>query len=198
MMQPIVIENFLTDIEQEILLDASRNCLKAFEYASESIKIDRWKNRSAHVSHIEPFDPEAAQIMLEVGYRIQSTLRQIENNSSIYVEIPQFSRWFPGDDLDPPHADNCEQDGTPNYCPQRSHGLVVYLNDDFDGGELYYSNFDLQIKPKPKMLAMHEADLKFTHGVRKVLNKYRYTVITFAVTDHNFYVNNRASFLDDR
>lgn len=198
MMQPMIVENFLLEEEIQILLNASRNCNEAFAESSQSINEERWKLRAAHVHHIKKYDAAAVTCMIDIANKIQDILRTIEATTDLFVEIPQFSRWLPGDALDPPHADNCHPDGSPNTSPQRSHGAIIYLNEDFEGGELFYPNFNLVIKPKRGMLALHGADLKFLHGVKEVSHDRRHTVITFASTDHDYVRKMRYSYLYDR
>lgn len=45
----------------------------------------------------------------------------------------------------------------------------LYLNDDFEGGELEFKNLDLKIKPKSGMLVVIPMGEKYTHRVNKVL-----------------------------
>jgi prolyl 4-hydroxylase len=54
------------------------------------------------------------------------------------------------------HFDACDE--TPDVCEPFNHGsgqrvwtLLVYLNDDFEGGETYFSAVDVTIKPKKGM-----------------------------------------------
>lgn len=45
----------------------------------------------------------------------------------------------------------------------------LYLNDDFEGGELEFQNFPIKIKPKAGMLVGIPSGKKYTHKVNKVL-----------------------------
>lgn len=196
-MEPLLIKNFLSEDEIQILYNASCNCDSAFSDSTDLQAAPRWKMRTAYIHNVEKYDSLAAATMLNATKRIQDIIREIETNDNIYVETPQFSRWLPGDELDPPHADNCEPDGSPNISPYRSHGAIIYLNEDFDGGQLFYPNFKLFIKPSRGMLAIHGADLKFMHGVKKVLHNRRHTIITFATMDLNIRQKMRHSYLNE-
>lgn len=57
------------------------------------------------------------------------------------------------------------------------YGVVIYLNDDFYGGELYYPESDLTITPEQGMLVCHPGDVQ--HEVLKVLSGDRYTLTSF-------------------
>jgi 2OG-Fe(II) oxygenase superfamily len=58
-----------------------------------------------------------------------------------------------------PHVDWNEQ----NY--DIAYTIVVYLNDDYEGGELYFVNpdIDLKIKPKAGSIVMFPANLPYLH-----------------------------------
>jgi hypothetical protein len=45
----------------------------------------------------------------------------------------------------------------------------LYLNDDFEGGELEFGNVPIKIKPKAGMLAVIPGGDKYKHKVNKVL-----------------------------
>lgn len=56
-------------------------------------------------------------------------------------------------------------------------GVVIYLNDDFVGGELIYPKLDISVKPEKGMLVCHEGDEP--HFVSKVHSGERYTLTSF-------------------
>lgn len=56
-------------------------------------------------------------------------------------------------------------------------GVVIYLNDNFIGGELVYPDLGVSIKPKQGMLVFHKGSDK--HKVTKVLSGNRYTLTSF-------------------
>lgn len=53
---------------------------------------------------------------------------------------------------------------------------LVYLNSDFEGGELYFPELDFDIKPEPGMLVMFPGNLHYVHGIAKVSKGTRYTL----------------------
>jgi predicted 2-oxoglutarate/Fe(II)-dependent dioxygenase YbiX len=57
--------------------------------------------------------------------------------------------------------------------------VLVFLNEDFEGGELYYPQHDLTIKPKPGLAVAHPGDVNYLHGVTLVTKGYRYTTPSF-------------------
>lgn len=54
--------------------------------------------------------------------------------------------------------------------------IIVYLNDNYDGGLLYFPDQNITIQPRPGMLVMFPGNLHFLHGVTKITGNTRYTV----------------------
>lgn len=66
-------------------------------------------------------------------------------------------------------------------------GVVIYINDNYSGGEIYYPDLSLAIKPKARSLMIHPAGQP--HGVKKVLgSSTRYIFSTF-VHGHQANIN---------
>jgi hypothetical protein len=56
---------------------------------------------------------------------------------------------------------------------------LLYLNDDYEGGELVFPEQGLSIKPETGSLIFFEGDYKKPHGVNKVIFGPRYNLVTF-------------------
>jgi len=56
---------------------------------------------------------------------------------------------------------------------------MLYLTDDYEGGELYFPNQDFSIKPKAGTMIFFEGDHNKPHGVKKVISGERCNIITF-------------------
>ena len=89
-------------------------------------------------------------------------------------------KWAIGDSQ-PVHADKQEQDGRPNCQQDQDIASVMYINDgsEFEGGELYFPNQSLQIKPKAGMAVFFPGDINYSHGVKTVTSGARYTIPFF-------------------
>ena len=77
------------------------------------------------------------------------------------------------------HEDFMKEHHDSGLSPKIKMGAVLYLNDNFDGGELYYPKLDLQIKPIARSLVVHPAGMIYRHGVNKVLNGERFSLAGF-------------------
>lgn len=185
---PIAIKNFIGEDQLKILMSwVSENESKYDQHLSS---VDYWNGRCIHYTCVDDFNIK--KLLYSVVNSMKAIIEKIDpSEKTLYVEQPQFVRWPTGIEL-PPHADNVEPDGvTPNTSPWRSHGGVLYLNGDFEGGEIYYPFLDdLSIKPEAGMIALHSADLKHTHGVRKVTEGTRQTMSVFFTYDKNYSIDN--------
>lgn len=58
-----------------------------------------------------------------------------------------------------------------------AYTIVVYLNDDYEGGELYFNDLDITIKPEAGSIIMYPSSAPYAHQSLKVL-KGRKMLIT--------------------
>lgn len=52
---------------------------------------------------------------------------------------------------------------------------LIYLNDNYEGGEIYFPAYDVCIKPQAGDLVCFPDNEKFVHGVKPILSGTRYT-----------------------
>lgn len=76
------------------------------------------------------------------------------------------------------HRDNEDENMEDNRNAQCKYGILLYLNDNFDGGEICYPEFNIEYKPKPGALLIHYAGN--LHGVNPISNGIRYSMTSFA------------------
>ena len=91
-----------------------------------------------------------------------------------------IQRMFPGDTMFE-HTDTSGEDPvTANdafgTCHIIEYGVVVYFS-NFEGGEIYYPDLNIEYKPEPGDLLIHKATIK--HGVKEVISGSRYVYANF-------------------
>lgn len=75
--------------------------------------------------------------------------------------------------------------------PSIRYATIIYLNDDYIDGELFFKNTGLSIKPKPGSLVIFPGNDEYEHGVKHVgKGPIRYVLVGF-IKVKNFYSNNR-------
>lgn len=173
----IVQPGFLTGSECDRLL-------RVFDALHERVKgrrigIDFWEGRIVYLGDVRRHDPEGAAIMADFQRRTTSLLEDFYAlTRPLYADTVQLNVWAPGACL-PPHTDNSNGDGSRHPSYWRDFSSVVYLNDDYEGGELYFTAKDAVLKPRRGMLAAFSAYHGHEHGVLRVERGRRITMPAF-------------------
>jgi hypothetical protein len=100
----------------------------------------------------------------------------------IYPDLLQIMSWATGVNM-PAHADNANPDGSPHAMAHRDFSGIVYLNEDYQGGEFYFTALDTVIKPKRGMLVAFTAGFYHEHAVLRVEGGQRLTMPFFLTFD---------------
>lgn len=73
--------------------------------------------------------------------------------------------------------------GNPTSEVLNEYSSILYLNDGYQGGELYFEELGLLVKPKANQLVFFPSGFEFRHEVKPVLSGDRYTLASFYTTD---------------
>jgi len=158
----VVINNFLPEDLLSTLLDIEKNATFG-EWTSRANNLEgQW------YASILPFEGEAAD-------QVRRLCDEVFNYNYTFKH-PMFIRRRRESEALLPHYDNQNQ----KSC---EWGLVVYLNDEYDGGEIYYPNRNIEHKPVKNSLVIHSAGVDYTHGVRAVKNGTRLFMTLWAFYD---------------
>lgn len=181
----LVIENFI-DIDdlktiQEFCPTISEwNNEKESVYAEDGTCLynaDYWNDRQCSTDILERINPQVWYIIDKYIDKMQAVLED-RFNCILSKRPPVIMKWRPGIEQHP-HADKQLNDGQPNAFPDYDLNSLFYYNDDFDGGELYYPDHGVTIKPKPGLAVAHPGDVNYLHGVSMITRGYRYTTPSF-------------------
>lgn len=146
---------------------------RAFEGLQDRIfssdRIDPyWNNRFVWLRDIASAYPEAGQLMIA---RQRECVRRVAEfyrlKVPIYSDLLQIVQWKPGMWM-PFHADNANPDGSPHGMAYRNFSGVAYLNDDYEGGELYFTALDIAVKPRRGSFLAFTAGFHHEHAVLHV------------------------------
>lgn len=184
----VTLENFMTEYELEYLNNFIRNNTEwdvtETHYNENGTVIydsDYWANRVATYPTIQKTDPRVPEIIEGMVARLKK-----EVDAFFYVDAlntsPAMVRWLPGQ-LQMPHADKelhtGPDAGKPNDFPHYDIAGLFYINDDYEGGELYFPNQGIQFKPKAGAAYFFPGDMNYIHGVTEIKSGIRYTVPFF-------------------
>lgn len=77
------------------------------------------------------------------------------------------------------HSDNTDMDGKPSAWEPSKFVCLVYLNDDYSGGELDFRDHNITIAPPKGILITFPGGIENVHAVKEVTSGCRYTLGAF-------------------
>ena len=96
--------------------------------------------------------------------------------------IDYFHEDEPGHDYEKLAKNNISRDFLNDFSKMfktKHYSALVYLNNYYEGGELYFPDYNFSIKPEVGTLICLKGDEDSIHGVRKVESGTRYTLSLF-------------------
>ena len=105
-------------------------------------------------------------------------------------EIPQLLTYNPGGHYKP-HYDAVSLWKNPDdsiiwkKSVDRDLSTVLFLNDDFEGGEFVFPELRVRIRPEPGLLVAFPSSQFYLHGVEPVISGTRYSMVNW-MTVHGF------------
>jgi hypothetical protein len=179
----VSLDNFMTDEELSYLNNFARNNT-AWDYTESQYNDDGlciydasyWMDRVATDDTLKSVDPDVVGIIKGMQARLK-----VEVDKFFKVDAFPTSaavvRWLPGQ-LQMPHADKelhiGKDRGKPNDFPYYDLAGLFYLNDDYEGGELYFPEQGIQFKPKAGSAYFFPGDMNYIHGVTQITSGIRY------------------------
>jgi hypothetical protein len=179
----VALEDFMTPEELEFLDTFARNNT-TWDYTESHYNDDGvciydasyWENRVATVGTLNSVDPKAVEVILGMQQRLKIEVDKFFDIDA-WPTNPALVRWLPGQ-LQMPHADKelheGENRGKPNDFPYYDIAGLFYLNDDYEGGELYFPEQGIQFKPKRGAAYFFPGDMNYIHGVTEITSGIRY------------------------
>jgi hypothetical protein len=164
------VQDFLTPYEINAYMEIINSCPDGGWNESPDTTPLWWQGRSLILWQKKYYEVES------VTYAIQDRLEDFFENYTKIHQVSHILRARQGEGMGV-HRDDVEPPDKVNVF-----GLVLYLNDDYEGGEIIYPEIDLEHKPKAGSLVVHSASLP--HGVNEVKNsKVRYVLTSFVKGD---------------
>lgn len=122
----------------------------------------------------------------EINELIISTYQDVVSpyysTSFDWLEAPQMLSYGPGGKYQA-HADSdhfMEEEGLWRKDIDRDISLLLYLNEDYEGGSLYFSRFNYRLQPKTGMLVTFPSDHRYTHAAETLKSGTRFVIVCWA------------------
>ena len=139
------------------------------------------KVRNTQTVPVEPFLPHLHDLLQNVIRDVVNPFYGIEISG---YETPQLLRYGIGGMYEP-HVDGeslwMKEDGTKVWrkSVERDLSAVIYLNDDFEGGEFIFPDLNIRVSPKPGLLLCFPSSHLYRHGVLPVTRGERLAIVTW-------------------
>lgn len=178
------VQDFITKSEAKFFIDYCDSIFPEKEGARAILQVHKDHSIKKQVSEY------TSKVQQEVEHECGFHLSDLTGTS--------MRKWYSGEKQDP-HAD-CEavfyrdHEGLqmkPINNPSSlfiEYAALTYLNDDFEGGEIYFPEYDIEIKPKTGQLVFFPGSSFYTHGVRPITSGTRYAIMTFFTTPKLMYL----------
>lgn len=175
-----VIENWISD----------EDCARAMEIISKTpVNHSATHSYPIHNTHGYPGETKEERLFSEeFGDKMVSLAEElyglplIKDQKFLYVVHPTGTYIDPHTDIlditDPNYTDDTyesQRDRFP-YLWSGHLSILAYLNDDYEGGELYFPEHDFGVRPKKGMIILFPGSLHYVHGVAPVTSGTRYTL----------------------
>lgn len=147
-----------------------------------------WNMRCVNTFNIDIKETTVLSYIKNMHLKVK---RQIEEHLSpigeLHAETIQFQRTFRTEFDQPPHSDSTGNNGEDNGTGHRKFSCLLYLNDNFKGGNLWFPKQNLEVIPQPNKLVLFPATFEYMHGVKQVTSGVRYSILEFwQYNDKNF------------
>lgn len=116
---------------------------------------------------------------------LTDTIAPVHKRTFAWFERPHLLKYRPGGFYEG-HADSDHVDPTTGRWQKvldRDVSLLIYLNEEFEGGTLHFEHFEFTLQPKPGMLVWFPSDVRYKHTARPVTDGLRYATVSWAAFD---------------
>jgi hypothetical protein len=169
-----IIENFITSEECSILYNECKNEL--FKY-KDSNTGKQWKDK---VSGRDALSNDSKKILSNVE---NNAITLAQKEYQVELELASnvtLVKWIKDDDMGQ-HVDDFA-------VFHNNISSILYINDNYIGGEIVFDQYNYSIKPKSGTLIMFPGNKYYAHKVNKVIDGNRYTApFWFKYKDSSFH-----------
>lgn len=174
-------QNRIVEIPNFVDAETAKNMIDYFEHYAEM-----WGHIAFYGSSgmgIMPDDPEIDQFNLPRNFFEQIKNKYQEAVATVFgrpvrPNTSHAQKWMVGG-FAAPHSDNSDFEGVPNSFQINKYVGILYLNDDYEGGNLYFPDHDIDFKPNAYSFITFPGGVENVHGVSEIVKGTRYTMVSF-------------------
>jgi len=140
------------------------------------------KMRDTQFMDYEPIKDKVIDLFRNTVKEVINPFYGIEISES---EMPQMLSYGIGGHYKP-HIDGESLWRTPDgeliwkKSIDRDLSIVMFLNNDFEGGDFVFSELKVRVRPEPGMMVCFPSNHHYRHGVEPVIKGTRYSIVCWA------------------
>lgn len=170
-------ENFLTEAEIDYLHTCINQVLlknKQKDLSDTSFPASFWDDKHLEITKLENFNFDFLEGIWQRAKDCYKSDYLSEEHNISFTSTNHVNVFREGVSMKV-HTD------TGPYAENKTiiHGFVIYLNDNYVGGEIYYPIKGIEIKPSKGSFVIHPGSSEYQHGVREVISGVRYALTMF-------------------
>ncbi len=182
----MMIENYLEPELCEVLMRFADNSvftkLKVVDHQkSDKEKVETMESEGRVTDHVD-IDGMSGEILSIFNDVYCNRLASFYGVEFEWYERPQILRYPPGGKYNR-HADADHWLADENKwvrTQDRDYSVLLYLNEEYEGGSLYFPNQDFRFKPKSGMLAAFPSGHEFLHEAEPTTSGIRYVIVSWS------------------
>lgn len=160
----VVIDNFISEEDAKSLMSEINNPSEINPYP------DYYKQRFGGTAF--PYNKNVQSLLKKYGDLSNEKHKELNGfYDSIYTFKAFGSKWLPGSS-GPVHTDAQDPE------PWIEWSTVIYLNDEYTGGKIYFPRQRFEYQPKKySAVFFPSAGTEYVHGISEILSGERYTLL---------------------
>lgn len=174
-------KNRILEIPNFISLSTAESLVSYFK------EEDRWGETAFNGSrgaplHIGTVQPNSFglpnSIFEDINSKLKHAVATVYEKNVIATSI-HAQKWEVGSSANP-HSDNSDFDGNPSEgFDNLKYVGILYLNDDYSGGQLYFPEHNIFIQPNAASMYIFSGGVENIHGVTEITSGTRYSIVSF-------------------
>ncbi len=178
---PSIIIDKIELLEEKINNNKNKTLLKpwqnwVYDYKNKdtvSLCLFKFVPKVSHISKHDIFYDDQSYISESLYNAVETSLKKYydvypraEKNIKSQEKFVKLLKYYPGSFM-PAHSDH--------GITSRTISSVLYLNDNYSGGELYFPYFDITFKPKAGSVILFPSNFMYVHEVKTITDGIRYS-----------------------
>ena len=168
-----IVEDFISEQDAFSLMEEMQSPSKINPYP------EYYKDRNGGTAF--PYNNRVMDILKKYSVRANHIQKEFFNLKDRVIVTKAFGSWWQPGQCGSPHIDAIEKE------PFIEYSTVIYLNDEYEGGEIYFPKQALSLKAKKYSAIFFPGnDYQYIHGVKEITSGSRYTALYMQSTKQEF------------